>query len=43
MGILLFETAMLFVGVFTKFRLFDNAAHLGGLLFGMFVFLLIIF
>ncbi|CAK5036703.1 unnamed protein product [Meloidogyne enterolobii] len=34
-GILLFETAMLFVGVFTKFRLFDNAAHLGGLLFGI--------
>ncbi|KAL7075062.1 hypothetical protein ACQ4LE_005969 [Meloidogyne hapla] len=34
-GILLFEAAMLFVGIFTKFRIFDNAAHLGGLLFGV--------
>ena len=34
---MVFETIMLFVGLFTKFKMFDHAAHLGGLLFGMYV------
>lgn len=34
-GFVVFETLCLLVGVFTRFKLFDNAAHLGGVLFGV--------